>query len=175
MIDGDSDTPGIDVVRVAEAPRPLLVRVATGEDRCVESVERSTEGVLLHPGTDKFVPRTGRGMEGEQRSAVAEVDLHRRREASVEVQQLLRELRLRPLRALDLLVRDRFHSRIEREQEIVRIAHDRRPAELAQAFETLRRMRSALSVVAEADAGVDVLACEVVQHCSEGNPVAVDV
>src|SRR5512132_111214 len=139
------------------------------------ALRRRTELLLFHPRAGDLVTRARRRMEGEQRAAFAEVDLDGRLKAAVEGEQVLRELRLRPLRVLDLRLRELFRTRIEGEEEMVGVAHHRRTVELAQELEAFGRLRAALCVVAEADDSVDVLLLEVGQHCAERDAVPVDV
>jgi hypothetical protein len=175
VVDRQPDAAGVHVIRVAEPPRPLLVGVAACEHGRVLVGERRAEVGLLHPGSDDRVPRAGRAVEGEQRTAAAEVEPDRRLEAAMEFELGVGELRLGPARGVQLGLGRLLLAGVERQEEVVGVAVDGRTAELPDELQALRGLRPALGVVAEADHCVVVLLGKVVQHRAERDPVPVDV
>ena len=71
VVVGEADAARVHVVAVTEAAGPLLVCMATGEQRLLDVLERLAEGSLLHPRPDDLVARPRRSVESEQRATAA--------------------------------------------------------------------------------------------------------
>ena len=67
----------------------------------------------------------------------------------MEVELLVRELRLRPAGSLELSLCHGLVARVQGEQEVVGVAHHGRALEIAKPLQALRRLRASLRVVAE--------------------------
>ena len=65
----------------------------------------------------------------------------------MEVELLVRELGLRPADSLELGLCHGLVARVQREQEVVGVAHDGRAPEIAEPLQTLGRLWATLRVV----------------------------
>jgi hypothetical protein len=82
---------------------------------------------------------------------------------------------LRPAGVLHLSLGELLLARIERQQEVVRVPHHCRAAEVAEQLEALGRLWPCLGVVSEADDVVDVPRAQIREHRAERDGVPVDV
>ena len=94
----------------AEAPEPLDVHVAAGEDVGVELAEQLPMGRWIERRQDDVVEIAGRAVEGEQAHVVAEARLDRGLEAGDELQPLGPELPDRPFAHVQMTRRRRLSA-----------------------------------------------------------------
>jgi len=106
--------------------------------------------------------------------------LHRRLEAAQELETLHSELLLRPARGVEqplqlLRIVDGLRPKIERQEELVRVAEHARAVELAQQLDAFARLRTALRNVAEGDDQVWFAILQIGEGSTEREGVAVHV
>ena len=168
----DPDAAGIDVERVAEAARPLQVRVPAGQ-HCRVVTEERLERVTAEFGQENVVVRARRAVEAEKSHAV-KFQSDDRPEGANLLELRGAQPRQRPFAHLEEPLRDRFR-RVggHVEQQRVRIAEHRLAAEGGEAVEGLRRLRATLRDIAEADDLLHAEPLDVLEHGTEGDVVRV--